>query len=96
MDWIRFLQGVGEVAQGTASVMAVRRLLDLDDNTAFARIADFVESSGTAEIDAFDGVLLSTATGEIDLHARARLIKFYAFFKMLEYMKFNRFRGFPH
>ena len=42
-----------------------------------------------------DGFLLETASSHIDPEVRARLIKFYAMFKIVEMLRYERFRGFP-
>ena len=42
-----------------------------------------------------DGFLLETASSHIDPEVRVRLIKFYAMFKIVEMLRYERFRGFP-
>ena len=54
-----------------------------------------VESSRTPDVTRLDGFLLETASSHIDPEVRVRLIKFYAMFKIVEMLRYERFRGFP-
>ncbi|MGH3172860.1 MAG: hypothetical protein ACRDPF_03205 [Streptosporangiaceae bacterium] len=69
--------------------------LSLDDVGAICAIRAQVESSRTPDVTRLDGFLLETASSHIDPEVRVRLIKFYAMFKIVEMLRYERFRGFP-
>ncbi|KUP95899.1 hypothetical protein [Thermobifida cellulosilytica] len=95
VDWQRILQGVGAFAQGMAYAMTVNRWLELDDQSAFAEMINYVATSSVGEIDVMDAVLLQAAVTNFDVDERLRLVKFYTVFKMAEGERFGQFRGFP-
>ncbi|MEY9213799.1 hypothetical protein NI17_022915 [Thermobifida halotolerans] len=95
VDWQRILQGAGETAQGMAYAMTVNRWLQLDDQSAFSEVVDYVNGSAVGEVDTMDAVLLQATATNFDLDERRRLVKFYALFKTAEYNRFGQFRGFP-
>jgi hypothetical protein len=69
--------------------------LSMDDVSAICAIRAQVESSRSPDVTRLDGFLLDTASSHIDPEVRARLIKFYAMFKIVEMLRYERFRGFP-
>ncbi|WP_422769579.1 hypothetical protein ACN28C_22880 [Plantactinospora sp. WMMC1484] len=95
MDWQRLLHGVADVAQGAAYGMVVGQWSQLDDNTAFNQIFQYVQSRSVAEVDAMDQTLLGMCVNTFDPTQRRRLTTFYATFKVAETLHFQQFRGFP-
>ena len=101
MDLARFLSVAGEALRDAGASAAVRDAaivsdwLSMDDISAICAIRAQVESSRTADVTRLDGFLLATASSHIDPEARARLVKFYAMFKIVEMLRYERFRGFP-
>ena len=101
MDLARFLAVAGEPLRdvsdsavlGDAAI--VTDWLSVDDVSAICAIRAQVESSRTADVTRLDGFLLETASSHIDPEVRVRLIKFYAMFKIVEMLRYERFRGFP-
>ena len=101
MDLARFLAVAGEPLRdvsdsavlGDAAI--VRDWLSVDDVSAICAIRAQVESSRTPDVTRLDGFLLETASSHIDPEVRVRLIKFYAMFKIVEMLRYERFRGFP-
>ena len=67
----------------------------MDEVSAICAIRAQVELSHTDDVTRLDGFLLATASSHIDPEVRARLVKFYAMFKIVEMLRYERFRGFP-
>jgi hypothetical protein len=101
MDLARFLAVAGEPLRDVRDsavlrdAAIVRDWLSMDDVSAICAIRAQVESSRTPDVTRLDGFLLETASSHIDPEVRVRLIKFYAMFKIVEMLRYERFRGFP-
>ena len=101
MDLARFLAVAGEPLRDVSDsavlrdAAIVRDWLSMDDVSAICAIRAHVESSRTPDVTRLDGFLLETASSHIDPEVRVRLIKFYAMFKIVEMLRYERFRGFP-
>ncbi len=101
MDLARFLTVAGEALRDVSASAVVRDAaivsdwLSMDDLSAICAIRAQVESSRTPDVTRLDGFLLETASSHIDPEVRVRLIKFYAMFKIVEMLRYERFRGFP-
>ena len=92
MDLARFLAVAGEPLRDVSS--SSQRLAS-GRRSAICAIRAQVESSRTPDVTRLDGFLLETASSHIDPEVRVRLIKFYAMFKIVEMLRYERFRGFP-
>ena len=101
MDLTRFLAVAGDALRDVGASAAigdaaiVSDWLSMDDISAICAIRAQVESSRTPDVTHLDGFLLETASSHIDPEVRVRLIKFYAMFKIVEMLRYERFRGFP-
>jgi hypothetical protein len=101
MDLARFLTVAGEAVRDVSDSAVVRDAaivsdwLSLDDLSAICAIRAQVDSSRTADVTSLDAFLLDTASSHIDPEVRVRLVKFYAMFKIVEMLRYERFRGFP-
>jgi hypothetical protein len=101
MDFARFLAVAGEPLRDVSDSAVLRDAaivsdwLSMDDLSAISAIRAQVESSRTPDVTRLDGFLLETASTHIDPEVRVRLIKFYAMFKIVEMLRYERFRGFP-
>ena len=101
MDLARFLAVAGEPLRDVSDSAVLRDAaivsgwLSMDDVSAICAIRAQVESSRTPDVTRLDRFLLETASSHIDPEVRVRLIKFYAMFKIVEMLRYERFRGFP-
>jgi len=101
MDLARFLAVAGEPLRDVSDsavlmdAAIVSDWLSMDDVSAICAIRAQVDSSRTPDVTRLDGFLLETASSHIDPEVRVRLIKFYAMFKIVEMLRYERFRGFP-
>jgi len=95
MNWGEVIRGVGEVFQGISDAAVVDNWLRMDDDGAFSSIEAQVSSSPTEAVDRLDQALLARASMTASRDDRTRLIKFYAFFKTVETVRYQQFRGFP-
>ncbi len=101
MDLGRFLTVAGEALRdvGDSALLSdaaiVSDWLSMDDIGAICAIRAQVESSPTAEVARLDAFLLATASSHADPEVRTRLVKFYAMFKIVELLRYERFRGVP-
>jgi hypothetical protein len=101
MDLARFLAVAGEPLRDVSDSAVLRDAaivsdwLSMDDVSAICAIRTQVESSRSPDVTRLDGFLLEAASSHIDPGVRVRLIKFYAMFKIVEMLRYERFRGFP-
>jgi len=100
MDLSRFLtvvggalEGVGDAAISDSAIIG--NWLSMDDIGAISAIKEHVDSSPAADLDRLDSTLLNMAATHYDLAVRIRLVKFYAMFKIVELLRYEKFRGFP-
>jgi hypothetical protein len=91
----RSLPVTGEALRGLSEVEMIHVWLGRSDEGAFTGIVAQVSASSTDEVDRLDAALLSLAKASPDSDLRMRLIKFYAFFKIVEMQRYREFRGFP-
>lgn len=94
-DWGEVLKGAGRFFEGLANANIINEWLDMDELTALNAIQEFVRHVPTERLDVMDMDLLTRCRMEFSPDNRTKLVKFYAFFKLLEYMRFQAFRGFP-
>lgn len=96
MSWFTdLISGAGEFLKGASLSKIVSSWLEKDDNSALNDIEEFVRSAPSELIDEMDAFLLQYATYQLSIEKRERLIKFYSFFKIIEYRRFDKWRGFP-
>jgi hypothetical protein len=100
MDLSRFLavvggalEGVGDSAISDSAI--IDKWLSVDDIGAISAIKEHVDSSPVADLDRLDSTLLTMSATHFDLAVRIRLVKFYAMFKIVELLRYEKFRGFP-
>ena len=94
-DWGAILKGVGEVLEGAGHGLTIRQWLDISQGEALNSIEEFVKRSSTERIDSMDLVLLQMATTQFNVNERLQLVKYYTFFKVAEFNRFEKWRGFP-
>jgi hypothetical protein len=90
-----FLETVVEGAAGVALGLKVSEWLQLPQEDALTAIREYVYNNHIDVIDAIDAILLQAAAFQIDPDTKIRLLKRYAYFKIIEYERFGKFRGFP-
>jgi len=95
MDLSVFLTAAGAGRQETGDLAVISTWLSMDEVEAISAIRARVESVPAADIDRLELVLLTMASTHFDPAVRARLVKFYAMFKIVELLRFEKFRGFP-
>jgi hypothetical protein len=94
-NWSNIISGVGAFLDGASRVAVIYEWLKLSDESAFNSITEFVKGSSVESIDEIDKTLFVMAYTSIDPNTRARCVKFYTFFKLVEFIKFDKWRGFP-
>jgi hypothetical protein len=92
--WLEILEGIGEVAQGLGDVAVFNNWMQMDDAGAFNSIEAQIRCSDVSTVDRMDASLLQYANVQIDPYSRMRAIKFYSFFKLVEFNNYG-FRGYP-
>ena len=95
MDLSRFLTAAGGVLQETGDSATISNWLSMDEVDAISAIRAQVESASAADVERLDTTLLTMASTHFDPAVRVQLVKFYAMFKIVELLRFERFRGFP-
>lgn len=94
-DWGRILGHGLDFLTGAAAGALVERWLNDDFQDALGEIAEFINASPAETIDMMDQMLLMKTMLVIDPERRENVVKFYAYYKIAEFAKFGRFRGFP-
>lgn len=69
--------------------------LALDTETAKSHISHFVQSASTSQIDMMDHCFIHGEPNHKLSDNQARLLLYYAWFKMHELARYQQFRGFP-
>ena len=95
MDLSMFLTAAGGVLQEHGDSAVISNWLSLGEVDAIIAIRAHVESAPVADLDRFEETLLTLASAHFDPAARVRLVKFYAMFKIVELLRFEKFRGCP-
>jgi hypothetical protein len=76
--------------------LKINEWLEMDEASALSSIEEFVGNSTTENIDQMDAALLNRVNITFDADDRKSVVKYYAYFKLGEYVKFNgKWRGFP-
>lgn len=89
------IKGVGTFIQGAANGVIINQWQEMSSSDALNSIEEFIKNSATTQIDAMDVSLLQLAFVHPSPATRVQLIQFYAFFKIVEFHRFQKWRGFP-
>jgi hypothetical protein len=95
MDLSRFPAETDGALQDVSHAAVITDWISMDDISAFDAIKMQVNTSRTADVKRLDSLLRGMAANHVDSAVRARLIKFYAMFKIVELLRYEKFRGFP-
>lgn len=95
MDLSRFLAETDGALQDVSDAGVIADWVSMDDIGAFSSIMTHVNSSHTADVERLDSLLLGMAVNHVNPVVRARLVKFYAMFKIVELLRYEKFHGFP-
>ena len=95
MDLSVFLTAAGGLRQETGDPAVIGDWLSRDEVDAISAIRARVESAPAAGLDRLETALLTMAAAHFDPAVRVQLVKFYAMFKIVELLRFEKFRGFP-
>lgn len=90
-----FLAAPGGVLIGINESVIITNWLAMSEVDAISAIRAQVNSARTEDVDRLDDALLTMASSHFDPDVRVRLVKFYAMFKIVELLRYERFRGFP-
>jgi len=94
-DWGEIIGGIGSFLEGASYAAIIEDWIKRDFNDGLNSIEAYVKSVSTGMIDNMDSALLLRIHMTIDPDNKDILVKYYAFFKMMELVKFEAFRGFP-
>lgn len=95
MNWTDIIEGAGQFFKGYSFGSIIGNWLERSDSNAFNDIEEFVKRAPDTMIDEMDTHLLRLSVTHLDFESRTRLVKFYAFFKLVEYLRYQQWRGFP-
>ncbi|MEU2075513.1 hypothetical protein [Streptomyces sp. NPDC013489] len=84
MNWENLLRKTGEFVQHATYAALVESWLRADDDTAHAMVARYAEASPADERARLEEALITHGTTHFDLQARARMMRFYGTFKVVE------------
>jgi hypothetical protein len=91
----RFLTAPGGVLVGINESVIITNWLSMNEADAISAIGAQVNSAHTDDVERLDEALLTMASIHFDPDVRTRLVKFYAMFKIVELLRYEKFRGFP-
>jgi len=94
-DWDQIIEGVGSFLEGASNGVVISQWLEFEENDALNGIEEFVKRASSAQLDSMDTSLLQLAHIHLNSEKRMQLIKYYAFFKLVEFIRFKEWRGFP-
>lgn len=95
-DWNNILKNISDVTTGAMIGMKINEWMEMDETSALNSIEEFVGSASAESIDQMDSVLLNRINITFDADDRKSVMKYYAYFKLGEYVKFGgKWRGFP-
>lgn len=94
-DWKQIIEGVGTFLEGASNGVIINQWLEVEEVDALNNIEEFVRRASSTQIDSMDSSLLHIAHFHLDSEKRLQLIKYYAFFKLVEFNRFQEWRGFP-
>lgn len=89
------IKGAGDFLEGASYAVIISKWQEKGGNAALNDIEAFVKRSTPEMINAMDSHLLNSASTNYDSQQRRELTKFYAFFKLVEFNTFQKWRGFP-
>ena len=95
MDLSIFLTAAGGLLLQAGDSAVISDWLSMDEPDAITAIRAQVDSSTAADLERLDTTLLTLASTHFDPAVRVQLVKFYAMFKIVELLRFEKFRGFP-
>ena len=95
MDLSIFLTAAGGLLLQAGDSAVISDWLSMNEPDAITAIRAQVDSSSAADLERLDTTLLTLASTHFDPAVRVQLVKFYAMFKIVELLRFERFRGFP-
>lgn len=81
--------------QNLSDSVIINNWLGMTEDDALNSIEAQVRSSSTEDVDRLAATLLAAATHQFDPEVRERLIRFYGFFKIVEFHRYGQWRGFP-
>lgn len=84
MNWGKILRKTGEFVQHVSYAAVIESWLRADDETAHALAARYAEASPAAERARLEEALIAHATTHLDIQARARTVRLYGTFKVVE------------
>lgn len=89
------IRGVGAFFEGASNGAIINNWLEMPQREALNSIEEFIKNASSEQIDSMDASLLQIAHMHLSPENRMQLIKFYAFYKLVEYHRFQKWRGFP-
>jgi hypothetical protein len=95
MDLSRLLAETDGALSDVSDAGVIADWISMDDIDAFSAIMTQVNSSHATDVARLDSLLMGMAANHFDPAVRARLVKFYAMFKIVELLRYEKFRGFP-
>ena len=95
MDLSRFPAETDGALRDVSHAAVIADWISMDDISAFSAIMAQVNTSGTADVKRLDSLLSGMAVNHFDPAVRARLVKFYAMFQIVELLRYEKFNGFP-
>ena len=95
MSWMQILETAVEVGVAFSLGNQIGKWAEMDPSAGDRAVREYVESSGTAAVDAMDTAFFDAAKFAVVPARRVRILRLYAYFKVVEYARFGEFRGFP-
>lgn len=95
MSWMQVLEAAVEVGVAFSLGNQIGKWSEMDPQAGDRAVRAYVEASGMAAVDAMDTAFFDAVKFAVTPAARVRILRLYAYFKVVEYARFGEFRGFP-
>ncbi|MFE2523940.1 hypothetical protein ACFXEL_06875 [Streptomyces sp. NPDC059382] len=92
MNWEKILRTTGEFVRYASYAAVIEGWLQADPDTAHGLVARYVEASSADERARMDEALVTHAATHFDPQARARMVRLYGTFKVVENLCHGGFR----
>jgi hypothetical protein len=94
-NWMQILETAVEVGVAFSLGNQIGKWANMEPQAGDRAVRAYVESSTVTAVDAMDAAFFDAVQFAVTPAQRVRLLRLYAYFKVVEFARFGEFRGFP-
>jgi hypothetical protein len=95
MNWMQILENAVEVGLAFSMTGQISQWSAMDPAAGDRAVKAWVETAGTASVDRLDTEFFEVLKSAVSPAEKIRIMRLYAYFKVVEFARFGEFRGFP-